>query len=67
MLHANRAATDDLLLQILTNQEDLRRIVQYQAAGQHVAEQIMEAGQLVSDHLISIITFLITYTITGNA
>jgi hypothetical protein len=38
VIHANRAATDDLPLQILTNQEDLRRIVQYQNAGQHVAE-----------------------------
>lgn len=45
-IRANRAATDDLLLQILTNQEDMKRIVQYQAAGQHVAERLMEAGQL---------------------
>jgi len=47
-MQANRAATEDILLQILTNQEDLKRIVRYQAAGQHVAERVMEAGQLVS-------------------
>jgi hypothetical protein len=46
MIQANRAATEDILLQILTNQEDMRRIVQYQDAGQHVAERVMEAGQL---------------------
>jgi len=46
MIQANRAATEDILLQILTNQEDMRRIIQYQDAGQHVAERVMEAGQL---------------------
>jgi hypothetical protein len=51
MIQANRAATEDILLQILTNQEDMRRIVQYQDAGQHVAERVMEAGQLVSGHI----------------
>lgn len=48
MLRADRAATEDLLLQILTNQEDMKRVVRYQAAGEHVAEHLMEAGQRVS-------------------
>jgi hypothetical protein len=65
VIHANRAATDDLPLQILTNQEDLRRIVQYQNAGQHVAEQIVEAGQRVSDHLLGIMFW--PHAIAGNA
>jgi hypothetical protein len=43
----------------------LRRIVQYQAAGEHVAERIMEAGQRVSCGLPEI-TFSASQTITGT-
>jgi hypothetical protein len=55
--HFQREATDahrsdsadmrDLLHQILTSHSELRRVVEMQRAGEHVAEPIMEAGQLV--------------------
>jgi hypothetical protein len=59
MLQAHRAVTEDLLLQILTSNEDLRRIVQYQAAGEPVAERLMEAGQRASDRSTSIVHLIL--------
>jgi hypothetical protein len=55
--HFQRESTDalrsdsvemrELLFQILTSHADLRRVVEMQGAGEHVAEPIMEAGQHV--------------------
>jgi len=46
LVRSNTAATNDLLFQILTNQEEMRRVYEMQVNGGHVAERIMEAGQL---------------------
>jgi hypothetical protein len=46
LVRSNTAATTDLLYQILTSQEEMRRVIEMQANGGHVAEQIMEAGQV---------------------
>lgn len=48
LVRSNTAATNDLLFQILTSQEEMKRIYQMQVNGEHAAERIMEAGQLVS-------------------
>ncbi|KII88869.1 hypothetical protein PLICRDRAFT_175127 [Plicaturopsis crispa FD-325 SS-3] len=37
--------TREMLREILTNQQDLRNIVELQRAGEHAAELVMEAGQ----------------------
>lgn len=39
--------TRDLIYQILINQEELRQVHEMHSAGKHIAESIMEAGQLV--------------------
>ena len=46
-LHSNSAETRDLIYQLLINQGELRQIHEMQNAGVHIAESIMEAGQLV--------------------
>lgn len=46
-LRSNSAELRDLLHDILTNQNDLRRVIEMQNAGEHVAESFMFAGQNV--------------------
>jgi hypothetical protein len=46
---SNTAEMQELLLQILTNTNEMRRVAQMERDGQHVAEPLMYAGQLVSD------------------
>ena len=65
-INANHAANEDLLLKILSNQEDIKRIVQYRDAGSSVAERVMEAGQLVSGFILGI-RFEVLDIITGTA
>lgn len=48
LIRTNTTATNDLLRQILTSQEDMKRIYQMQVNGERAAERIMEAGQVVS-------------------
>lgn len=47
-IRTNTSAMNDLLHQILTSQKEMKRIYQMQVNGEHVAERIMEAGQIVS-------------------
>lgn len=47
-MRRDSAANQELLLQILNSTEDVRRVIQMQQNGQHVAERLMEAGQYVS-------------------
>jgi len=47
ILRSNTAEMRDLLYQILTSQQEIRRVAEMQDEGEHVAEPIMEAGQLV--------------------
>ncbi|KAF8226216.1 TKL/TKL-ccin protein kinase [Tricholoma matsutake] len=42
----NSAETRDLIYQILINQGELQQVHEMQNAGEHIAESIMEAGQL---------------------
>lgn len=53
----NHAESRDLLLQILANQEELKRVVALHQAGEPVAEEIMQEGQEVP------VMFLQDYTI----
>jgi hypothetical protein len=45
---SDSAEIQELLLQILTNTNEMRRVADMERAGQHVAGPIMHAGQLVS-------------------
>lgn len=47
-IRSNDAGMRELIYQILTNQEDMKRVQSLQNAGEHVAERIMEVGQNVS-------------------
>jgi hypothetical protein len=47
ILRSNTAEMKDLLYQILTNHQEIRRVAEIQGTGEHVAEPIMAAGQLV--------------------
>jgi hypothetical protein len=66
-MRSDSAEMRELLLKILTNQGELRQVYDMQNAGEHVAEPLMEAGQMVR------ITFpfqrasIFTTGITGDA
>jgi hypothetical protein len=62
---SNGAETRDLIHQILINQGELRQVYEMQNAGQHVAESIMEAGQLVCPFIARNIKFMAVYTTIG--
>lgn len=46
---SNHAENRDLLLQVLANQEELKRVVTLHRAGDPVAEEIMQEGQEVTN------------------
>lgn len=56
LMRSDSADVKQLLYQILTNQQDMNLIVQMQSEGEHVAERIMEAGQMASNTLVSVTT-----------
>jgi hypothetical protein len=64
-VRSNWAETRDLIYQILINQGELRQVYEMQNAGQHVAESIMEAGQVVRLFISRNIKLVIMYTSTG--
>src|SRR5258708_27054374 len=50
-MRSNSAETRDLLLAILSSQSERQQVVDMQRQGQHIAEQVMAAGQEVV-HLV---------------
>jgi len=48
LLRSDTAELRDLLYQILSSQQEMRNVAEMQSAGEHVAEPIMLAGQLVT-------------------
>jgi hypothetical protein len=48
LLRSDSAELRDLLYQILSSQQEMRNVAEMEQAGEHVAERIMMAGQLVS-------------------
>ncbi|KAF9459539.1 TKL/TKL-ccin protein kinase [Collybia nuda] len=50
-MRSDSAEMRELLHQILTNQGEMRQVYELQTAGEHVAEPIMEAGQIELRHL----------------
>lgn len=58
-MRSNSAETRDLLLAILSIQSERQQVVNLQRQGQHIAEQVMAAGQEVV-HLISLSEHILT-------
>jgi hypothetical protein len=46
-MRSNNSETRDLLLAILSTQSERQQVVDMQREGQHIAEQVMAAGQEV--------------------
>ena len=46
-MRSNSAETRDLLLAILSTQSERQQVVNLQRQGEHIAEQVMAAGQEV--------------------
>jgi hypothetical protein len=54
IMRSNTAEMRDLLYQILTSQQEIRNVAEMQYAGEHVAEPIMAAGQLVGCFVVAL-------------